>query len=163
MQLCTFNFQVKANHLFSVFCLASCGIHLILKENASFAMDLSGNYDKLTPAVSNLPNLKSFSCLASFGIEGESIPNEMSSLTFETEEQVSTLTFTPHVLKEIPKVCYLPYTLVRFTGLRWRNEEYFTNWCYVVFNHMTVPFTLCVSFRTKYLHTCTTHILIFLV
>lgn len=52
-------------------------------------MDLSGSYSKLTPAVSNLPCLKSFSCLASFGIEGESIPNEMSSLAFETEEQVS--------------------------------------------------------------------------
>lgn len=64
-----------------------------MRENAFFALNLTGNYNQLLPIVSTLPRLKTFACLVSFGIDGDVIPNELNSFTLETRKQVNYFCF----------------------------------------------------------------------
>ncbi|XP_065222944.1 E3 ubiquitin-protein ligase MYCBP2 isoform X3 [Planococcus citri] len=63
-------------------------MHLIMKENALFALDLSSTSNKFLPMVSTMPKLKTFGCLAAFGIDGDVIPNEINSFAVETRRRV---------------------------------------------------------------------------
>ena len=63
-------------------------MHIVMKENALFALDLSSNCNKFLPMVSTMPKLKTFGCLAAFGIDGDVIPNEINSFDVETRRRV---------------------------------------------------------------------------
>lgn len=62
----------------------------MMRANALFALELSGNYNKLLPVVETLPRLKTFECLQSFGIDGNVIPTDLNSFTLEVEKKVSS-------------------------------------------------------------------------
>lgn len=63
-------------------------MHVIMKENAMFALELSGNYNKLLPMTTTMPKLKTFGCLAAFGIDGDVVPSEINSFAVETGRKV---------------------------------------------------------------------------
>lgn len=96
---------------------------MIMKENAMFALDLSGNYNKLLPLVATMPKLKTFGCLPAFGMDGDVIPSEINSFTVETRRRIRIKSDTDDMLVDDSN---LPKSLPRsmsMIGDAWKLDD----------------------------------------